>query len=77
MLRGNNRVYLFEKGGRIFESAENNILNWTQIGTNSISIYLNQSSVARYKGCLYFVVYTNQLWKFDLASKKVSQVATL
>mmetsp|Transcript_26166 Transcript_26166/g.25773 ORF Transcript_26166/g.25773 Transcript_26166/m.25773 type:complete len:85 (+) Transcript_26166:464-718(+) len=27
MLRGNNRIYLFEKGGRIFESGINNILS--------------------------------------------------
>ncbi|CAG9311726.1 unnamed protein product [Blepharisma stoltei] len=77
MLRGNKRVYLFEKGGRTFESAENNVFSWTQIGTNSNTGDLNQSSAVRYKGCLYFVVYPNQLWKFDLSSKQASQVATV
>ncbi|CAG9324145.1 unnamed protein product [Blepharisma stoltei] len=77
MLRGNKRVYLFEKGGRTFESAENNVFSWTQIGTNSIYRNYNQSSAVRYKGCLYFVVCINQLWKFDLGSKQASQVATV
>ncbi|CAG9311120.1 unnamed protein product [Blepharisma stoltei] len=47
MLRGNKRVYLFEKGGRTFESAENNVFSWTQIGTNSIPNSYNQSSAVR------------------------------
>ncbi|CAG9324156.1 unnamed protein product [Blepharisma stoltei] len=77
MLRGNKRVYLFEKGGRTFESAENNVFSWTQIGTNSIYRDYNQSSAVRYKGCLYFIVYPNRLWKFDLSSKQAFQVATV
>ncbi|CAG9332592.1 unnamed protein product [Blepharisma stoltei] len=77
MLKGNNRVYLFEKGGRIFESSENNILSWNQLWNNNLpNNNPLQSSAVQYKCCLYFVHYKNELWKFDLASKRVSQVAT-
>ncbi|CAG9315491.1 unnamed protein product [Blepharisma stoltei] len=78
MMRGNNRIYLVEKGLRIIESAENDYSSWTQVGGCSISNspWL-QSSIVRYKGSLYFIHYNNQLWKFDLASKQISQVKSV
>ncbi|CAG9322362.1 unnamed protein product [Blepharisma stoltei] len=77
MLRGNERVYALEKGGRIFESAESNIFSCAQKETNSMPGSINQSSIVRYKSCLYFVLYNNALWKFDLASKQLSDVGTV
>ncbi|CAG9315486.1 unnamed protein product [Blepharisma stoltei] len=75
MMRGNNRIYLVEKGNRIMESAENDYSSWTQVGDCGIANGGTlQSSIVRYKGSLYSIHYDSQLWKFDLASKQISQV---
>ncbi|CAG9315492.1 unnamed protein product [Blepharisma stoltei] len=75
MIRGNNRIYLVEKGCRIMESAENDYSGWTQVGGCGIANNAPlQSSIVRYKGFLYFIHFDSQLWKFDLASKQISQV---
>ncbi|CAG9315217.1 unnamed protein product [Blepharisma stoltei] len=65
ILKGNDRIYVIEKGGRIFESEINDAKNWKVAGDNNIDS-VNQSSVVKYKDCLYFV-----------SSKKVSKVAII
>ncbi|CAG9311119.1 unnamed protein product [Blepharisma stoltei] len=78
MLRGNNRIYLFERGERIFESFENDISNWAHIGNNTLPGNSHrQSVVVRYKGNLYFVDFDSQIWKFDLSTKQASQVKSV
>ncbi|CAG9315495.1 unnamed protein product [Blepharisma stoltei] len=77
MLKGNNRIYLLERNRSIFESAENSILSWSHIGTNSIPAEYYQSSFVLYKKCYYIVDYGNKLWKFDLTSKQASYINTV
>ncbi|CAG9311118.1 unnamed protein product [Blepharisma stoltei] len=76
-ISGNDRIYAIEQGGNIYESEINDVLRWNIIGTNNMPSNYLQSVKVRYKNDVYFVQYSDLLWKFDLASKQLSQVKVL
>ncbi|CAG9311116.1 unnamed protein product [Blepharisma stoltei] len=73
-ISGNDKIYAIEQGGKNYESEINDVSRWNIIGCNNMPSNYLQSVKVRYKNDIYFVQYSDILWKFDLSSKQLSQI---
>ncbi|CAG9320277.1 unnamed protein product [Blepharisma stoltei] len=74
---GNNRGYLIEFGGRIFESEINDPFSWQNIGSNSCKKTFLLWYKALYDDAIYFLSYYYDLYRFDLKNKTINVIANL
>mmetsp|Transcript_24781 Transcript_24781/g.24447 ORF Transcript_24781/g.24447 Transcript_24781/m.24447 type:complete len:247 (+) Transcript_24781:138-878(+) len=74
---GNNRGYLMEFGGGIYESEINDPFSWQNIGSNTCKNTFLLSYKALYDDGVYFLNFYYDLYRFDLKNKTVSVIANL
>ncbi|CAG9334993.1 unnamed protein product [Blepharisma stoltei] len=67
----NNRIYIIEIKGKIYESEMNNFMTWKCIGENNILDSDIQSYVVGFRNHFYFILVNNDLVNFDLKKKKL------
>ncbi|CAG9325857.1 unnamed protein product [Blepharisma stoltei] len=75
LLAENNRAYIIERLGRIYECGAENVYNWNDVGKSSMDWFL-QHYVTYYQNSAYIGINigtSNLYYKFDFKTKKIQK----